>query len=380
MKELETWLTPIDTYYKQKRYGRVKYVKCVCKCGNIKEISYTNYKNGNTRSCGCYSKFKLKDKYGYKNRKQGCLNIINIGGEVYYPLFEFYGYYVNTNGNVYSAKTDKILKQDTSKKGYRSVGLYNNIGRATRQRVHRIVASVFIINNHNLPQVNHKDGDKENNHASNLEWCTSQYNSKHAWDTGLNKPRRGEKSSVNKLSEKEVVEIYKSNKTTKELSEIFNISPRTIRDIKRDKTWTDTTKNLKKGKQPENKKFSEPDIVHIYTSDETSKNLSILYDCPEPTIKSILSGKSYKDVTRNLKKGKNPNRLTKEEVEYIYLTKYTYKELKNKINVSEPVVSSIRNNKSYTKITKYLQGKSEEDIEREYEISQEAGDDYIGGL
>lgn len=247
MKELDTWLTPIDTYYKQKKYGKIKYVKCVCKCGNIKEVSYTNYNNRNTRSCGCYSEFKLKDKYGYKNRKQGCLNIINIGGEIYYPLFEFYGYYVNTNGNVYSAKTDKILKQDTNKQGYQTVGVYNTVGKSIRQRVHRLIASVFILNPYNLPQINHKDGDKKNNHVSNLEWCTGKYNSKHSWNTGLRKPSRGEKSGNNKLKEHEVVTIYMSDKSSKELSKMFNISERTIRDIRSGRTWVDTTKNLEKG-------------------------------------------------------------------------------------------------------------------------------------
>lgn len=75
---------------------------------------------------------------------------------------------------------------------------------------------------------------------------------------------------------------------------------------------------------------------------------------PESTIKSIRNGNSYKDITRNLKKGKNTNRLTKDEVKYIYLTDDSVKQIKNKISVSESTISGIKNNKSYKNITKYL--------------------------
>lgn len=171
-----------------------------------------------------------------------------------------------------------------------------------------------------------------------------------------------------------------SDKSSKELSKMFNISERTIRDIRSGRTWVDTTKNLEKGNLPSYKRFSDEDVIYIYTSDNTIQNLANHYSCPESTIRSILNDKSYRHITKNLKRGKNINRLTKEEVEYIYLTKCTAKEIRNRIDVSDTVISAIRNDRRYVKITEGLQGKSEEDIEREYEISQEAGDDYIGGL
>lgn len=54
--------------------------------------------------------------------------------------------------------------------------------------LHRIVATAFVPNPDNLPQVNHKDGNKRNNRADNLEWVTAKQNVRHAFDTGIHLP------------------------------------------------------------------------------------------------------------------------------------------------------------------------------------------------
>ena len=86
----------------------------------------------------------------------------------------FTDYKVNENGEVYSIKRNKILKQ-YEKKNYLGVYLYQNNKRKFKA-VHRLVAEAFIDNPYNLPQVNHKDENSMNNNVYNLEWCTQKYN------------------------------------------------------------------------------------------------------------------------------------------------------------------------------------------------------------
>lgn len=80
-----------------------------------------------------------------------------------------------------------IGENNIKKNGYKGVVLCKN-GKCKSFLIHRLVAQTFIPNPHNLPQVNHIDGDKTNNCVENLEWVTPQQNVRHAFDKGLKKP------------------------------------------------------------------------------------------------------------------------------------------------------------------------------------------------
>lgn len=109
--------------------------------------------------------------------------------EVWKIIDEFPSYMVSNLGRVKSldyngTKKEKILKPIKQKKGYLKIGLYKNKKYYSRQ-IHRLVAITFIPNPNNEPQVNHIDGNKENNTVYNLEWCNNQYNQTHAINNGL---------------------------------------------------------------------------------------------------------------------------------------------------------------------------------------------------
>jgi hypothetical protein len=95
----------------------------------------------------------------------------------------FENYEVFEDGTV--SRNNKILVSYMNNAlPYSVVSLYED-GKKHTKFVHRLVAQTFIPNSNNLPIVNHKDGNKLNNHVDNLEWVTSAENKKHAMDNGL---------------------------------------------------------------------------------------------------------------------------------------------------------------------------------------------------
>lgn len=95
-----------------------------------------------------------------------------VGYEGLYKVNE-YGDIMTLNYNHTGKK--KLLKQYKTKLGYLQVDLYKN-GKRNHYLVHRLVADAFCEGADYFPVVNHIDEDKTNNHYSNLEWCTSEYN------------------------------------------------------------------------------------------------------------------------------------------------------------------------------------------------------------
>ena len=75
----------------------------------------------------------------------------------------------------YRVFKERYLTPNKDQNGYLNVGLWKNNTRK-KHKIHRLVASAFILNPDSLPQINHKDENKQNNSADNLEWCTSKYN------------------------------------------------------------------------------------------------------------------------------------------------------------------------------------------------------------
>lgn len=110
--------------------------------------------------------------------------------EEWRPVKGYEGLYeVSNMGRVKSLHygESRILKQSVSSNGHMKVDLNKDRTSNTKQ-VHRLVAEAFIPNPMNLSVVNHLDGDKHNNCAFNLEWCTYRQNTLHAIKLGLFNP------------------------------------------------------------------------------------------------------------------------------------------------------------------------------------------------
>lgn len=110
---------------------------------------------------------------------------------------------------------ERILAQSKGKPTKRHPNPYYTAelwkeGKRKRCSVARLVAIAFIPNPKKLPQVNHIDGDRNNNTVSNLEWCTAAENCQHAWDNGLissgtSKPCMGKCKKTGKITEYESI-------------------------------------------------------------------------------------------------------------------------------------------------------------------------------
>lgn len=102
-------------------------------------------------------------------------------------------YFIDEHSQVWSAYTCCLLKQRIHKSGYWTVSLLNDQRKQIPRLVHQLTARTWL----GLPNgeiglkrgqfvVNHKDGDKLNNHVSNLEWITTEDNLKHYWNLKKN--------------------------------------------------------------------------------------------------------------------------------------------------------------------------------------------------
>jgi len=145
---------------------------------------------------------------------------------------------INKLGHEYLIK-GKPLKSKPNPAGYLRVSL-NKDGHGKREYVHRLVAQLFIGDCPENYQVNHKDGNKLNNHVDNLEYVTMSQNIKHAFQTGLtqNKGEDHYKSSLTAEQVLEIRQLYKSGEySQRELAKVFGVSRGCIKDIVNRKNW-----------------------------------------------------------------------------------------------------------------------------------------------
>lgn len=103
--------------------------------------------------------------------------------------------------------------------------------------VNRVIALAFLPNPLGLPQVNHLDGNKQNNAVSNLEWASASMNEKHAFATGL-KSSRGSANANAKLNSQVVQAIRDSQESSSILAARYNVKEKTIKDVRERKTWS----------------------------------------------------------------------------------------------------------------------------------------------
>lgn len=139
-------------------------------------------------------------------------------------------------GEIRHSLNKNIRKARINRYGYLQMNFPRNDG--TRKNatmlVHRLIALTFIPNPNNLPEVNHIDGNKQNNCVENLEWCTCSENTKHAHKIGLAHTYKGEnhiKAKFTYSQVKEIKQLYASGISQQKIADRYNVAQTTISRI-----------------------------------------------------------------------------------------------------------------------------------------------------
>lgn len=150
-------------------------------------------------------------------------------------------YVIYNDGRVYSVKHKMFVKSRANDRGYLRVYISKGKrGYGNHVKVHRLVALHFVENPNKYKEVNHKDGNKLNNHYSNLEWTTRSANIKHAIDNKLLISVHSENHGMAKLTNiqaKAIKEDLKNGIKPKEIAKTYNIGITSIYHIKTGRQW-----------------------------------------------------------------------------------------------------------------------------------------------
>ena len=148
-----------------------------------------------------------------------------------FDAFTMDDYQITYDGRVINKRWGREVKPQKNGKGYLRVFMAGKL-----RFVHRLVAELYVPNPENNPQVNHKDGNKLNNHADNLEWVSNQVNRDHAVKNDL--VVHGERCPWAKLTLKDVKFIREHPETSAtELAIRFGVAHTTVRSVRNGKYW-----------------------------------------------------------------------------------------------------------------------------------------------
>ena len=161
-------------------------------------------------------------------------------GEQWKPISGWEGRYsISSRGRIWSITRCRYLRPTLHPHGYLRVNLYSDKGKKAIG-VHRLVALAF-----HGPQpspaheVNHKNCDKTDNHATNIEWATRSENQSHAYENGL-RSAAGERNTNARLEDESALEIYRrrhQGESCSALAREYGISVQVVSGIARKTRW-----------------------------------------------------------------------------------------------------------------------------------------------
>lgn len=212
-------------------------------------------------------------------------------------------YHVTSDGEILGT-TGKVLKPYVNKlNGYCYIMVVYKDGSRTTHRVHVLVAKHFINNPEMKPQVNHIDGNKQNNHPSNLEWNTASENLLHK--TRVLGKCTGEshyKACVTKDQVVEICEMMMRGIRNVDISRKLGVTIDTVNHIRTKASWSEITKDYD---FPKSRGLSEATVIWICHKLQEGYKPREVFDMREnlsttlSQIKSVKERVCYKDISIN---------------------------------------------------------------------------------
>lgn len=188
---------------------------------------------------------------------------------------------------------------------YCRVRLYVNEKPRTIQ-YHRLRMMVFYpVENMDKLQVNHIDGDRNNNEFSNLEWVTPSENVLHAFRTGLSKPLKGESNPKSVLTENKVREIcerLQNGDPTTKIAKDFNVSSSLIQAIRSKIEWTDIVSDYTFPEKRGNTRLTEQEVVAICEDilfGLSNEEIAIKFGIKPSYVKDFRLKRTWTKITQN---------------------------------------------------------------------------------
>lgn len=204
-------------------------------------------------------------------------------------------YKVSNSGEVYSAYKQGILKPSLATGGYPRVHLRDKGGKSKHRYIHHLVAEYFVPNPHNLPNINHIDGDKTNNHYTNLEWCTQKHNIHTAIESGtfsVSKDRFKTSKTAVRLTpdqKQDIKDKVCSGRTKASVAREYDVSWRSISNIVKNTSGKPSSRYI----------FTDDEAMNIRKEKRegaTNKELASKYKVKEVIIDRLVTYKTYRHV------------------------------------------------------------------------------------
>jgi predicted transcriptional regulator len=209
------------------------------------------------------------------------------------PGFRYYS--ASKTGRIYSHLTQKYLKPVPDKWGYYRVTVKDDNGKWSKKTIHRLVAFAFLPNPEGFPVVHHIDDCKTNNCLDNLEWCTYSHNNRMDFVLKGEGRKVRRMKGINQFAETRerikdrVLELKAQELSNVRIGKLVGVSGVTVGKVVQESSSTREKLN----------KLEDKEVIEIFLDDGTQSGIAEKYSVSQNTVSCIKRGKLYHKLLKS---------------------------------------------------------------------------------